>query len=366
MRLLPTKKIDAVADTTNTVEKLKNCEEKRQFFLQTIRALLVFIQNFSMDLDELEAAAFKDGIRKLSDTFVSDAKPKTIQPIFEKQKKQIIAYIQRQKDYLHDSKKELKDVVDLLTQAMVNLDTDNQTFNAKMIAQSDKFEKITLLDDIKKIKYALTNEVTVLRDTLKEKEFRDRRRIEKLSAKVSHLDQELRQVKQASMMDGLTDIYNRKTFDRFVQDLVERNMISKTPFSMLMVDIDDFKRVNDTYGHQVGDRVLVAIAQQCAKFIRGDDMVARFGGEEFVIILLGASLRNATKKAKQISKEIAATRYALDGAMAGQVLSVTVSIGVSAYRHGDRVATVTERADQALYRAKRKGKNKAVSEKEVG
>ena len=366
MRLLPIKKTDGRDDPEKVVEELKACEEKRRYFQQAIRALLVFIQDFALDLNELDAAGFKDGIRGLSDTFVSDAKPKAIRPVFEKQKKQINTYIQRQKAYLQDSKKELKDIVDLLTQAMVNLDADNQTFNAKIYAQSEKFEKITLLDDIKKIKRTLSSEIAVLRETVQEKKSQDRRRIEKLSAKVSTLDQELQQVKQASMRDGLTDVFNRKAFDHFVQDLIERNMVSKTPFSLLMVDIDNFKRINDTYGHPVGDRVLVAMAQKCTQFVRGEDMVARYGGEEFMIVLRGASLRNATKKAKQICKEIAATRYALDGARSGQVLAVTVSIGVSAYRHGDRIDDITERADQSLYQAKRNGKNQAVSEKDIG
>ena len=170
MRLLSNKKIDAIEDTTKTIEKLKVCEEKRQYLLQAVRALLVFIQDFALDLSELDAAGFKDGVRALSDTFVSEEKPKAIKPLFEKQKKRIAAYIQRQKDYLKDSKKELKDVVDLLTQAMLNLDADNQTFNEKIYAQSEKFEKITLLDDIKKIKHTLVNEIATLRQTIQDKE----------------------------------------------------------------------------------------------------------------------------------------------------------------------------------------------------
>lgn len=132
-----------------------------------------------------------------------------------------------------------------------------------------------------------------------------------------------------------------------------------------MVDIDNFKEINDNYGHQTGDRVIMAVANKCRESIRGADFLARYGGEEFVIILNGASLKNAAKKANHICQSIAATRYCLDEVPGGPTLSVTVSIGVSYLQKSDTVATVTQRADKALYAAKHTGKNCALSEKEI-
>ena len=87
---------------------------------------------------------------------------------------------------------------------------------------------------------------------------------------------------------------------------------SGSQLSVLMLDIDNFKKINDGFGHQIGDRVLVALARKCYGFIRNDDVMARYGGEEFVILLPNASLDNAVKKADKICKTIAQTRYALD------------------------------------------------------
>lgn len=132
-----------------------------------------------------------------------------------------------------------------------------------------------------------------------------------------------------------------------------------------MVDIDNFKEINDAYGHPIGDRVLLAVAHKCRSLIRQEDFIARYGGEEFVIVLPYASLRNAIKKAKLICKAISDTRYSLEDVKAGHVLRITVSIGVSIFQAGDTDKTLIDRADQALYIAKRTGKNRVVSENEL-
>jgi len=132
-----------------------------------------------------------------------------------------------------------------------------------------------------------------------------------------------------------------------------------------MLDIDDFKKINDKYGHQTGDRVILAVISKCRQSIRGEDFLARYGGEEFAIILPGASLKNAAKKADHICKSIAATRYCLDDVPGIPILSITISIDVSCLQRADTVAAVTRRADKALYAAKYAGKNRVFSETSV-
>jgi diguanylate cyclase len=131
-----------------------------------------------------------------------------------------------------------------------------------------------------------------------------------------------------------------------------------------MLDLDDFKAINDTHGHLIGDRVLVAFSKKCKDSIRGDDVIARYGGEEFAIILSGANLRNALARARQICSAVAATRYATcDGNCEQDYLSVTVSIGVTNFKKGDTAESLISRADKALYKAKRSGKNRAAVRK---
>ncbi len=362
--LLKKKETDAF-DIDELQEKLRDEEEKRRFFLIAIRALLVFVRDFSLDLKEIDSDGFRKGIDDLTEKFISGEKAKTIRSFFEKHKKTIVSFINRQKIYLHDREKELKDIIALLTKAMTTLDAENRDYNEKIYKQTDKIEQITLLDDIKKIKNALSNEIERMRVTVKEKQAHEKKRIETLSNKVSSLNVELEKAKEESLKDGLTGIYNRKTFDSHIRNLVERNTVKHLPFSMLMLDIDDFKEINDTYGHSIGDRVIMAVVHKCRESTRSHDFFARYGGDEFVIVLPGISFRNALKKAKQLSKSIAESRYSLSELRDGNKLSFTVSIGMATYRKGDSAETTAGRADRALYAAKHSGKNRVISEKDL-
>ena len=135
-----------------------------------------------------------------------------------------------------------------------------------------------------------------------------------------------------------------------------------TDLSLLMLDLDDFKKINDTYGHPIGDQVLVAFCQKCRNSIRGDDILARYGGEEFAIILPGANLKNALKKGRQICDTISSVRYTTSNRQNADCLSITVSIGVAVLKKKDTAETIIGRADKALYKAKKSGKNCVVAQ----
>ncbi len=200
---------------------------------------------------------------------------------------------------------------------------------------------------------------------MRAKQDRDSRQLKSLSKQVSTLNVELRKARVDSVTDGLTGVFNRKALDHHLNSLVEQNTRTPAAFAVMMVDIDDFKAINDAYGHPTGDRVLLALAQRCQGLIRNDDFIARYGGEEFVIVLSNASLTNATKKAQRICESVGDTRYALNDNKDVHILNITVSIGISVYQTGDTAESVIARADRALYLAKKTGKNRVVSEKEL-
>ena len=364
--LLKLKKKENDQITTEDLSaQLRDSCKKKDFYLLSIRALLQFIKDFSLDLKEISSDEFKEEISQLSDKFTGETKLKKIQSGFERDKKGIAAYISLQKKYLIDREGEFKDIIDILTNAMVNLDVENQEYNQKIMEQSKKIEQITFLNDIKKIKQTLILEIEQMRQTVKKKQSSDNIKLEALANQVYILNSQLKQAHTESATDSLTGIYNRKAFDGQIVELVEKNTVSKSPFSLLMMDIDNFKKINDTHGHQTGDRIILATVNKCRQAIRGDDFFARYGGEEFAIILPGASLRNAVKKANHICKSVASTRYRLDDDQDGQALQVTISIGVSCHQKADTTTSVVQRADQALYAAKHAGKNCVYSEKDV-
>ena len=143
-----------------------------------------------------------------------------------------------------------------------------------------------------------------IKTAVSEKQKKDNHQIAILSERVNALEEELKKAESKSLRDGLTGIYNRLAFDRQMKHLIDSQAMGNGYFSLLMIDIDDFKPINDKYGHQVGDRVILAVVKKVVSFIRADDFCARYGGEEFAVILSGTNLRSAMKKAKQVCKSL--------------------------------------------------------------
>lgn len=182
----------------------------------------------------------------------------------------------------------------------------------------------------------------------------------RLNASASHvqrLRQSLAEVKQDATTDSLTGLINRRGFDARLRRAMARQKSDHTSVCLLIADVDRFKTFNDTYGHKTGDLVLRLVGRLLADNVKGKDTAARFGGEEFALILTGADEQAGGKVAEQI-------RAALDGKRLinrgnGQHLAgLTISIGVAQLRHNERSASLIERADAALYQAKNSGRNK--------
>ena len=349
-------------DPATLTKEIGDARERLNVFSESIKTLFLFVREYTLDITEIDTEGFKKKLEVLQEKFQGDEKTKTISAQFDRQKGKILNHIQRQKTYLGERETEFREIIDLMTAAMTGLDDKNRNFYGSIRSQGERFEEITLLGDIKRIKSELVLEVDNMRAMVRDKENLDRKALDSLSSQVDILKKELDKARHSAKTDGLTGVNNRKALDEHLRSLVERNTITRLPFSLLMMDLDDFKQLNDTHGHTVGDRMLIAFAEKCRVAVRSDDFLARYGGEEFTLILPGASLRNATKKAKQLCKTIAAARYAADDSPRADVVSATVSIGVSTYHHGDTVKRLVDRADQCLYKAKAAGKNRVVAE----
>ncbi len=339
-------------------DKLCALEKCHDAYGAAIRTLLLLLKDFAMDISDIDAPAYRDAIDRFSANFFEQKSARRIQGCLDREKKTITRYIDQQKEILEERDQELRKIIDLLSRAMVAINSENDAYHQQLLQQGEKIEQITRLDDIRKIKSALEKEVESLRQTVQSKQADEQTRIASLSSQVESLQEELQSAKEESMRDGLTGVNNRRAFDRYIKDLVDQNIVRRAGFAVLLLDIDDFKRINDSYGHPVGDRVLLALANACRQMIRSDDFLARYGGEEFVLLLPGASRGNAVKKARHLCEAIAKTHYTLDDDNADRTLSITISIGVSAYVRGDSVEALLAKADKALYQAKADGKNR--------
>ena len=185
--------------------------------------------------------------------------------------------------------------------------------------------------------------------------------LEGSSAQVTSLRDHLQQVRNEAMLDGLTGVGNRRCFDLKLVEHSKLALQSSTELCVVLIDIDHFKRFNDTYGHRVGDQVLRVVGAQLKAAANANDVPARYGGEEFALLLPGCPLATATDRADRLRRALAEQylRNKQTGECFGQV---TVSIGVARYRANEALEDFMGRADTALYRAKRQGRNCVIAE----
>jgi len=206
----------------------------------------------------------------------------------------------------------------------------------------------------------------IIKDTNKMEESSHslQKRLENVTSEARNLKQTLERKEREASIDVLTDLHNRKALDKKIEDLYNEFTHQGSLFSVLMIDIDFFKKFNDTYGHKIGDEVLQIVGATLKECIKGKDFPARYGGEEFIVLLPMTSHNNASTVAEQIRQEISKKTFKLKktGETIGQV---TVSIGVSEIKSDDTIDSVVERADRSLYLAKGSGRNGVKTERDL-
>ena len=174
----------------------------------------------------------------------------------------------------------------------------------------------------------------------------------------------LKAAEERSNTDALTGLANRRSMDEFFRSAQIVAMEGDEPLSILMIDIDHFKKFNDTYGHQVGDQVLRLVAKVLQDNVGEGGLAARYGGEELIAVLPGANLAACAGVAERIRRRISEAR--LTRRTTGQAISsVTVSIGVAQFRLAESAEAMIERCDRGLYQAKRSGRNRTVTENDI-
>lgn len=177
--------------------------------------------------------------------------------------------------------------------------------------------------------------------------------------RIQLLERSLDDMRQDAATDGLTRLANRRSFDTQLREIAGRAMNSGEPLMLLLIDIDHFKRVNDTFGHQTGDQVLRLVAGTLSSATREGDVVARYGGEEFAVILPGTKPDAALAVAERVRRNFEG-REIVARTSGRSIGSVTLSAGVALYDPGEKLADWVERADQALYAAKKAGRNRVM------
>jgi diguanylate cyclase len=276
--------------------------------------------------------------------------PTTLQSCGDELLRACGAAVERHKKHRASMRAEIADLLALFRDVTLSVAGEGQAFTTEMHESAARFSALGQISDVRLLKERLQREVVRLRDTAKAGEQRWQAVVKSFKDRVEQLEEQLLTTQQEASLDALTGVANRRLFDRTLKDLLKDGT---RRFALVLIDVDDFKTVNDQRGHEAGDRVLQAIAHTFATSVRSEDMVARIGGDEFAVILENVTLAQATSRVTGIATRLATASP--DGEP-----SIRVSCGVAEFSAGDTSQSLTKRADEALYDAKRQGKGRVA------
>lgn len=256
----------------------------------------------------------------------------------------------------------LTEIILFLRRALAGLSGDAQTFHGSLLEKSDRIKKLIQINNIHELKTRVAAEVSELHKIIVEKKEREQVQLCELSEQVTALQKKLKVAKTEASIDGLTGIANRRVFDFTLERWLTEHRRDNGAFTIALLDLDDFKEINDNHGHQIGDRVLVSAATELSRSIRPSDFLARYGGDEFVILSSGMSLHEAEHRLAGLLKKLQATPFECNSLERGVLsVSLTATCGVAEYAAGESSKDLIQRADEALYEAKHQGKNRVVA-----
>ena len=273
------------------------------------------------------------------------------------------AHLKASQGYHNDREAELTEVIAILREAAALMAGDSKAFHEQLLLRSDTLGSMLQLEDIKEIRRQISSEVDEIRRVVSSKQKRDEEAQAQLTVRVESLQSRLAKAEEAATRDPLTNVMNRGAFDRALVRMTAAAVRANTPLSLAIIDIDNFKQINDRHGHPVGDRVLIATAQWIANAVRRTDFVARYGGEEFAVIFHEAPLAAAERRMREALEGLSKTKFEYEQSGERELVRWTASCGVTQMFGGESVDLLIKRADEALYDAKRKGKNRVIAKK---
>lgn len=248
---------------------------------------------------------------------------------------------------------EINSLISLVREAVSTVTGDHKSLGTHLEASTQRFEEMALCDDLHQLKERLATEVSHLKRVTEERRKGWESTVSVFEEKVAKLERQLVDTKREASLDPLTRIPNRRTFDRVFKSWIDDR---KSSFVLVLMDLDDFKGINDAHGHSVGDRVLQHLARTLKDAVRAVDLVARFGGDEFALLASGVSLAQAESRMNAVAAKLASADVVPDSG------GITISCGIAAYAPGDTVDELMRRADEALYASKRTGKNRVSTQ----
>jgi len=253
-------------------------------------------------------------------------------------------------------RKEVLPIIEKTQCSLTVADQESKSYQTELASSTDSLKQSGSADELVHIVAALIDETNRMQQTTQT--LNDE--LLEANGELTRLRTEFQKAHRDSLIDSLTNCPNRRNFDNSIERLTTTANVNNESLSLLMIDIDHFKRINDTFGHLTGDEALKWIALQISNTVRGNDIAARFGGEEFAVLLPGTSMEGAAFVADNISNAIR-NKVMPSNNPTQKIGRITVSIGVALYQPQEAPNQFIARTDAALYRAKLSGRNRVCT-----
>jgi len=278
----------------------------------------------------------------------------------ERSFKEVIYKQSMLKHGLREAKNTFKRLISVFVERLSEMSTSAIGYHERIEGYAGRLERAEELSDLQGIVADLVSDTRSLQvDMMRHRDemVEARKQAEQAEQRVRQLEAELEHVSEQVREDQLTGTLNRRGLDDAMQREIARAQRKHTPLCVAILDLDNFKKLNDTYGHQAGDDALVHLTNVVKKTLRPTDIVARFGGEEFVIVFAETDVKQAVDVMRRLQRELTKRFFLHDN----ERLLITFSAGVAALRPDESQDAILARADKAMYQAKLQGKNRVVT-----
>jgi diguanylate cyclase len=329
------------------------------------KAVLTLLQQYRWEIEELKTTRFVKDLEEWKTELDLIRSADSLDQIKLKIYERCNEHLKKEKTYLEERERELMQMIGLLTEAVSAVTEEGGSYNQEILQTTQKLTEISQLEDIRKMRSMLASEIQNLKETVRQRQSKEKEQNAILSRHVEALQNKLKRAVSRSLTDPLTGLYNRQGWDQEIHNACQTASIMSLPFATALIDIDNFKHINDDYGHQVGDLVLSKLGKALQESFRSEDIIARYGGDEIAFILRAPNLEKAEKRLDRMVKEIGKPTYSCKVDGKEFFLKISISCGVSFYRKGDTVENLLRRADEALYKAKKNGKNQVATEDSI-
>ena len=323
--------------------------------------LLTLISELPVESESLMTTEFRSQLNHFRVQLINPSPSATIESTAKECFALCHDYFERAGTYLVEREAEFNQIINVLRKTIAELAGEATNFQDRMDSSSKRISQLTDIQDIRELKRLLAQEVSELKQTLAEKQKREEDSFRKLYHQMQGLQTKLSKAQVEASLDALTGVANRRSFDDEISRWVTEYREHGRPFVLAMIDVDNFKVMNDTYGHLAGDFVLQSIATFFKSNLRSSDFIGRYGGEEFVILLGNIKLDQAETKLSSLLTQIADTTFHYNAGEQSHALKFTVSCGLAECGARENQWELILRSDGALYEAKKRGKNQVVT-----